>query len=419
MAGGSWLLAALLLTGISAAAAGAPPAELAGAPSIGDAAWVVGLVLVTLQALALAGADRRVHAALVVVAAAAPIGGLVGLGPAIGCTSVAVIVAAFRASADAFVARTWVALSGAAVLVACGELVVQVRADAPVAQALGASLLQGVGTIGLPALVGLVVATRRDSTAARADRLRAEAGERAALVEAAVARERTAMARELHDIAAHHLTGIAVMSAAIGKQIDRDPEAAKLAVAQVREQSTSMLRDMRGLVGLLRPDPTDRGDDDERVPQESFDGIAGLVDAAALRGEPAELVVRAPEGPDPREQVGPLVQLSAYRTVQEALTNAARHAPGQPCRVEVDARSVREVRVTVSNRMPVPGRSVTTRGGGFGLVGMRERAELTDCRLTCEEVDGAWLVTLLIPVRQDPLLASPDDGGARAEREAR
>ena len=75
-----------------------------------------------------------------------------------------------------------------------------------------------------------------------------------ALVQAAIARERTAMARELHDIAAHHLSGIAVMTAAIATQIDTDPAAAKRAVGQVRQQSTEVLRDLRSLVGLLRED---------------------------------------------------------------------------------------------------------------------------------------------------------------------
>ncbi|GAA5113154.1 hypothetical protein GCM10023339_17090 [Alloalcanivorax gelatiniphagus] len=406
----TWLVAALLLTGL-AVGGGAYPEEVPDAPEAWGAAWAWGMVLVTVQAVVLFVLRARPPAALVAAAALAPVGAVAGLGPAIGSLSVAVMVAAFVVTQSALRTVGGLALVAAALLVAGGELVVQLRAGAPLAQSVGGALLQGVGTVGLTALVGFLVATRRDSRDARAGRSRAEAGERAALVEAAVARERTAMARELHDIAAHHLTGIAVMSAAISKQIDRDPAAAKQGVDQVRDQTRSMLRDMRGLVSLLRPDADGVGADGgtgEGVPtQESFDGIAALVDAAVVRGEPVELVVRAPEGRDPREHVGPLAQLSAYRTVQEALTNAARHAPGAPCRVELDARSEGEVRITVTNGMPRAGAPRESGGGGFGLVGMRERAELTGCRLTAGPVDRGWQVLLVVPVRDQPLLDAP------------
>lgn len=362
----------------------------------------------TVQAVVLASVRARLEAALVVTACAAPLGALAGLGPAIGCTSVAVMVAAFIVVQRKVHAGTAVTLPVAAVLVAAGEFIVQARADAPLVSSLIGSLVQGLGTVGLPALIAFLVVTRRESREARAGSLRAEAGQRAALIEAAVARERTAMARELHDIAAHHLTGIAVMSAAISKQIDRDPAGAKRSVDLVREQSTAMLRDMRGLVGLLRMDD-DVGT--QAPPQESLDGLATLVESAIRRGEPVELRVRDAIGSDPRPGVGPLAQLAAYRTVQEALTNAGRHAPGRPCHVELDLRSEREVRVSVVNELADGGSASIGRGGGFGLVGMQERADLTGCRLTYGEVDGAWRVELVVPVRDDPQLdTQPADG---------
>ena len=90
--------------------------------------------------------------------------------------------------------------------------------------------------VGLPVAVALFVTARQDARAAEADRLVALGREREALVQVAVSRERMAMARELHDIAAHHLTGIAVMTGAMERQIDVAPADAKVAVRHVRSQ---------------------------------------------------------------------------------------------------------------------------------------------------------------------------------------
>ena len=92
-----------------------------------------------------------------------------------------------------------------------------------------------------------------------------------------MSRERAAMARELHDIAAHHLSGIALMAAVIDRQIDSDPERAHEGVRQVREQSTAVLEDLRRLVGLLRDDaPAERA-------VETVAGIVDLVERARFR----------------------------------------------------------------------------------------------------------------------------------------
>ncbi|CAM3784059.1 sensor histidine kinase [Nocardioides zeicaulis] len=398
---------ATALLSFVAAARSSFPEDLAGAPRLGGAPWLVGELLVLAQAVLLLLRDRA-PLALVVTAVAAPLGALVGLGPAIGATSVAVLVAAYRVASRRVDARGGGSLAVAAVLVATGELLAQRGAGAPAGQAVAGAVVQGLGVAGLGALVGVVVGTRRETRAARAEQLRAETGERTAMVEAAVARERTAMARELHDIAAHHLTGIAVMSAAISKQVDRDPAAAKEAIEQVREQTTSMLRDMRGLVGMLRS----TGQDPTVAPtRESLDGIPALVEAARERGEPVHLIRSGPADRPGQDDVGPLVQLAAYRTVQEALTNAARHAPGQECRVEVDTTSADALRLTVVNDLAPAARRPSPSRAGFGLVGMRERAELTGCRLEHGEVDGTWRVTLAIPIDDGPRLAAPSVEG--------
>nr|WP_253945306.1 histidine kinase [Nocardioides sp. zg-DK7169] len=203
------------------------------------------------------------------------------------------------------------------------------------------------------------------------------------------------MARELHDIAAHHLSGIAVMTAAIGTQIDSDPAGAKAAVAQVRQQSTAVLRDLRSLVGLLREDDAGAGGPD-RVRPESLAGITALVEDLTTAGRDVGLTVLS-GGHPLGDGVGPLAQLAAYRMAQEALANAARHAPGARAEVVLDDRDPYGVLVTVRNeRSP---RSGSEQGrDGFGILGMRERAELTGAALVVgPTADGGWEVALRVP----------------------
>ena len=97
--------------------------------------------------------------------------------------------------------------------------------------------------------------------------------------------------------------------------------------------------------------------------------------------------------------IGPLAQLAAYRTVQESLTNAARHAPGASCEVVVDGRAAAEVVIVVHSAAPATQPTPSAPGSGFGIVGMRERAELTGARLAAgPDADGGWTVRLTIPV---------------------
>ena len=94
----------------------------------------------------------------------------------------------------------------------------------------------------------------------------------------------------------------------------------------------------------------------------------------------------------------PLAQLAAYRTVQEALANAAMHAPGTTCSVQVDDRSPEQVTVAVHNDPPTAGPVAGSSAGGFGLLGMRERAELVGATVAVgPAADGGWDVRLVLP----------------------
>ena len=391
-----WLVTAGLLVAVWAAAANDSSAAT-DVPLPSGGAWWWALALVTVQAAALLRERAAPRATVIVVAAAAPAGTALGLGSVLGITSVGIVVAAFLVMLSEPPDRVWPPLAAAAALVAVGEAWHQHDTGVGPGLAVVGGIVQAVGTVGLAALVGLAVRLRRDARSARAEQAQALVREHDALIEVAVARERTAMARELHDIAAHHLSGIAVMTGAIGRQIDTDPEGAKRAVLEVRQQSREMLGDLRKLVSLLREEPDDASEGS--FGQESLAGVPALVDTARRAGAEVSLSVRAgADGRPPGSLIGPLAQLSAYRTVQEALANASRHAPGAPCEVLVDSREPARVVVTVHNAAPRHAGEGAAPGGGFGLVGMRERAELTGAELTVGPApDGGWTVSLAIP----------------------
>ncbi len=395
---GGWVLAVALLSAV-VVLADVAPAEVPSGSELGWWAWSVGFVGVTVQALVLRWRALTPERALVLVSVVVPLAAGAGLGAATGTMTVAVLVAVYLVVVERPWPRPLPVLAVSAFLLAVGEGVRAVRGEGLSPGSAGVAVVQGVSTVVLAAVVGVVVATRRETVTARADRLRAVAGEQAALTQAAVARQRTAMARELHDIAAHHLSGIAVMTAALDRQIDTDPEGAKVAVRQVRHQSTAMLKDLRNLVALLRDD--EPGADVRSVEPETLGSIPGLVEGARDAGREVALSVHGTDTDRLGDlDVGPLAQLAAYRTVQESLANAARHAPGARCEVGVDAHDPDQVVVTVRNGAPPspdPGPLAST-GGGFGIVGMRERAELTDARLTTGPTpDGGFLVSLVVP----------------------
>lgn len=379
-----------------------PTLDGSGAPASvvrpGESGWWLVVALLLAQAVSLLPVRTWPRGAVVATSAAAPLAAIAGAGDATSVTSLAVVVATFVAATSRPLSGLWPHLLVAGALVAVGSALGAAWAGAPGPEAVGSGVLQAVGTLGLTLLVATVVATRREAARARESQVRAAAREQDALVQAAISRERTAMARELHDIAAHHLSGIAVMTAAIGTQIDTDPAGAKQAVQQVRAQSMAVLRDLRSLVGLLR----DR-DETTEVRPETLAGIGALVADLARAGRAVELTVLS-DRPALGQGVGPLAQLAAYRAVQEALANAARHAPGAACRVVVDDRAPDRVEVAVRNGPGDPG---TPRhpayGGGFGLLGMRERAELTGSALEVGPTeDGGWQVTMRLAREETP-----------------
>lgn len=369
--------------------AAAEPGQGLPTDSPADASWwiVVGLILI--QAVALLWVKRAPQAALIVVTLIPLAHAIVLPGGTFSLTTIAVSFVVFWAVLRERPRRLVALLITFAVVIAGAQVINDVRGGAllDLSTVLGA-VLQAVAIVGIPLVIGLFFAARRDTQVARGKELLALKRERDALIQAAVSRERMAMSRELHDIAAHHMSGIALLASAIYRQVDRDPAAAKLSAQQVRAQSMTVLDDLRRVVGLLR---------DEAESSRSVETLAAVPELVALR-RASGIEVKFEQLTGEREfgtGIGPLAQLVAYRMVQESLANAAAHAPGANCVVEIDDRHPEHLTILVTNdgsHAPDPGP-----GGGFGLVGMRERADLVGAELEYHALDGGgWLVRLTL-----------------------
>ena len=199
----------------------------------------------------------------------------------------------------------------------------------------------------------------------RADELAAEREERA---RQAVTNERVRIARELHDVVAHHVSVMGVQASAARRMLDRDLGKAAEALGYVEESGRQAVSELQRLVGFLRSER----DDESLAPQPTLDGLPRLIDTTRTAGLPLDLRIIGHARTLPSS-----VELSGYRIVQEALTNVVRHAPGAATTVVLtylpDA-----LQVEVVNGAPATGAVGAGRGGGRGLVGMRERASVLD-----------------------------------------
>ncbi|MBW0105200.1 sensor histidine kinase [Pseudonocardia sp. KRD291] len=254
------------------------------------------------------------------------------------------------------------------------------------------------------AVFGAYVATRRRYV----ELVRVRAAEaievQRARADAAIGLERSRMARELHDIAAHHLSGMVVQAAVVEKLIDRDPEAAKQAAAWVRGQGKETLHNLRLVVGALR-EPGNGVSDDAPVP--GLGVLDRLLGTARELGTPVEFV-QVGEPPE----LAPIADVTFYRVAQEALSNARDHAPGAPVRVLL-RHDEAGVSLEVTNDAAPPSGPAdadrpTTSHRGLGLVGMNERAQMIGATLrTGPDPSGGWRVVLRLPPDPDPDTAPP------------
>ncbi|MFI6869412.1 sensor histidine kinase [Nocardia sp. NPDC050406] len=224
------------------------------------------------------------------------------------------------------------------------------------------------------ALRGLAAARRglRDQQAA-ADRQR----QRNTLLE-----ERTRIARELHDVVAHHMSVIAIQAeAARYRELDTAPET----FAAIHDSARTALGEMRRILDVLRSGDTGS------APQPTLNDLPGLVDSVRATGTRVDLATSGDLA-----TVSASIGLSAYRIVQEALSNAVRHAPGAPVEVRIRLAD-RHIRIEVDN--PLRAHPSAGIGAGHGLIGMRERTTAFGGTLTAAPVDGHFRVRAVLPIQ--------------------
>jgi signal transduction histidine kinase len=288
--------------------------------------------------------------------------------------TVATIVSAVVATASLlgywpeFVAMLWIAVYSAAAYTERDRLI---RVLLPVALLTGVAISVGerwdrglnwveilsdlIVTFGVPILLGRMTFNRR----------RRIVRDREFATREAVAAERAAIARELHDVVAHHMSVMVVQAGAARAVSASDPAATAEALRQIEASGRTGLTEMRRLLEVLKAEEDGNG----RAPQPGLARLSELLDSMRVSGLPVEAVVEGSPRPLP-----PGVDLSAYRIVQEALTNALRHAGGASARVVVrydpDA-----VELEVADDGPGPPEDPEA-SGGHGLIGMRERVQL-------------------------------------------
>ncbi|HEV7186483.1 MAG TPA: histidine kinase [Blastococcus sp.] len=264
------------------------------------------------------------------------------------------------------------------------------------AAALVVSALVGVSGViwGVGLLVGAWVAGRLlrarrlliEELARTSEELRHS---REAHAQAAVAAERTRIARELHDVIAHSVGVMVVQAGAAERMIPLDPDRAVAAAQSVQDCGRQALADLRNLLGLLR---SAEGDDDAGAlsPQPGLDDVPALLD----RLEVAGLSVRLDRSGTPRP-LAPGVDLAAFRIVQEALTNVLKHAAAPAASMTVRYADDGVDIEVVNTVNPRPPRS----GTGHGLVGMRERTAVHGGTFEAgPRDDGEFAVSVHLPV---------------------
>jgi signal transduction histidine kinase len=241
----------------------------------------------------------------------------------------------------------------------------------------------------LVVLVGDTIARRRQSSRAIAEQEQLAEIER---TRRSVLEERARIAREMHDVVAHHMSMIAVQAETAPYRVAGLPDTARAELATIAASARSALADMRRLLGVLRAE----NDEALRAPQPGLGDVPDLVATATRAGVPVELDI------PPADGIPEAVGLAAYRIVQEALANAARHAPGGPVRITGRVGGG-GLELVIHNGPAVPGIAAppTAAGAGHGVVGMRERATLLGGTLSADrDGDGGYTVTAVLPVEE-------------------
>ncbi|MFE1950679.1 MULTISPECIES: sensor histidine kinase [Streptomyces] len=204
--------------------------------------------------------------------------------------------------------------------------------------------------------------------------------------------ERTNIARELHDVVAHHMSVVAIQAEAAPYRVENPPPELEQAFVTIRENAVAALTELRRVLGVVRAEDYEAPD----APQPTLADLDRLLDNVRDAGLTVDRAVTGAV-----RELPPGVELSAYRIVQEALSNVLRHAPGAPARVEV-AYVLGGLGLRIVNGPP--GALVKpSPGAGHGVTGMRERVAMLGGEMTAGATDdGGYEVSVFVPVAATP-----------------
>ncbi|WP_405164368.1 histidine kinase [Nocardia sp. NBC_01499] len=332
------------------------------------APWEVGIAVLTAAALLV-----RRHAPIVAFVLTLPAAAVIGalLGPMAALYSVA------RSSAHRGIVAVFVVVLGLSCLFTSDDDGFSLGDLEFLLHEIIFAVLVGVG----PAALGWLVTTRERLARQMSEIDRVYAHERTLQVAAARDRERAELAREMHDVVSHQVSLIAVQAGAL-QMVSADQDA-RSAADVIRKLSVNTLDELRHMVKVLRA-PAGA---DEISPQPTIEHLPALLSASDL---PVEQIGELPTN------LTPSTERAIYRTVQEALTNVRKHAPGAAVTI-ASAGTDRTVTVSITNAASADS-PIVLPSAGSGISGLRQRAQLLGGTVTAQPLsDGGWTVRLQLP----------------------
>lgn len=259
-----------------------------------------------------------------------------------------------------------------------------------------ATLIFGIAFVVIAAAIGMYVGARRDLLASLKDRAERAEREQELMVARGQAEERTRIAREMHDVLAHRMSLVAMHAGALAYRDDLTPEETKEAAEVIQANSHRALTDLREVLGVLRETPAAGADGPvTHRPQPTLCDLDELIADEAATGARVKLDLQLPPDEDVPQSIG----RTAYRIIQEGLTNARKHAPHTAVLVTVSGAAGVGLHVEVRNPVRVGSTSLAapTPGAGLGLVGLTERVTIAHGRIEHGRTPGgdfvlrAWL----------------------------
>ncbi len=219
----------------------------------------------------------------------------------------------------------------------------------------------------------------------RARRAETEQGRRVAEARAA---ERRGLAREMHDVLANRLSLIATHAGALEFRPDAPPEKVAMAAGVVRDGVHQALEELRQVITLLREDEATAASG----PPPTLADLHGLIEATRQTGQPVRLELDIPG-----EALPPSIARTAYRVLQEGLTNARKHAAGHQVDVALTGGPGTGLTIELGNPLPAPGTAPAVPGSGLGLVGLTERVRLAGGELDHHGGEGRFRLRARLP----------------------